>query len=58
MSSNKKPIKFYSDGYSYFVAVADNDIYYTTVWWNEKIKDYSIYSSTLKKTVKDFKKWG
>ncbi len=57
LRSYKKPIKFYSDEQSYFVAVSDNDVYFTLVYWNETISDYTVYSSTLKKTVKDSSKW-
>ena len=28
------PIKFFSDSYSYFVAVADSDVYFSIVYWN------------------------
>jgi hypothetical protein len=57
LCSSKKPIKFFSDDQSYFFAVADNDIYFTLVYWNETISKYIVSSSTLKKAVKDSSKW-
>ena len=57
MCSDKKPIKFYSDEETYFVAVADNDVYFILVYWNETISDYTVHSGTLRETVKDKKLW-
>lgn len=57
LSSKSSPILIHSDDQNYFIAVADNDISYTIVYWNSTIKDYVVYSRTLRQTVEDKKKW-
>ncbi len=35
LNSTQKPIKIFTDEQTYFLAVSDNDIYVSSVTWNE-----------------------
>lgn len=43
INSTAQPIKLFSDGKTYFLAIADNDIYFSAVKWNNILQDYSIF---------------
>jgi hypothetical protein len=50
------PIIYRSDDYSFFAAITDDDIYLTTVYLNDKGKDYNVYSDLLSRTCYNPKK--
>lgn len=52
-NSKTKPIKIFSDQQNYFLAIADHDIYVSTVTWNTTLLDYSIFSTKLTQYLSD-----
>jgi hypothetical protein len=47
LHSNSKPIRFFYDEWSFFLAVADNDMYISQIYWNNKTKEYDVWVTTL-----------
>jgi hypothetical protein len=47
LNSTNKPIRFFSDEQTFFVAVSDNDVYASAVVWNESSKSYNVWSNTV-----------
>lgn len=46
-----KPIKYFYDNYSFFLAITDCDLYLTNVLWNGKKEKYTVFSDTLSNTI-------
>lgn len=49
--TSSTPIKFFSDQYTFFVAVSDNDVYTTVMLFDSVSNSYIAWSRTFKKSI-------